>query len=67
MLPGRDPSGGRKDRIPFRDDPDGIFPGRLGRADGPDFSGSFLKDREGPEIVMENVLDEDWRLHFGCI
>lgn len=26
------------------------------------FFQEFLKDREGPEIVMENVLDEDWRL-----
>ena len=26
------------------------------------FFREFLKDREGPEIVMENVLDEDWRL-----
>ena len=26
------------------------------------FFQEFLKDREGPQVVMENVLDEDWRL-----
>lgn len=61
MLPSRNPPWSKKDRISFRDDPYGIFPGRMGGTNRPVFPG-ILKDREGPEIVMENVLDEDWRL-----
>ena len=48
MLPVRNPPWSKKDRISFRDDPDGIFPGRMGGTDRPVFPGVFKRQGRSP-------------------